>query len=87
MEETINADVVNVVHARKKKVKINRNKYGSAVIKIDAGSADILEQFANEAGLPISQVASNFIKYAVSIQLLNSIKEKANGNKKQPNLY
>jgi len=49
---------------RKKKVKINRNKYGSAVIKIDAGSADILEQFANEAGLPISQVASNFIKYA-----------------------
>lgn len=55
MEKTINADVVNVVHARKKKVKINRNKYGSA---------DILEQFANEAGLPISQVASNFIKYA-----------------------
>lgn len=60
----MNADVVNVVHARKKKVKINRNKYGAAVIKIDAGSADTLEQFANEAGLPISQVASNFIKYA-----------------------
>ena len=64
MEEIINADVVNVVHARKKKVKINRNKYGAAVIKIDAGSADTLEQLANEAGLPISQVASNFIKYA-----------------------
>ena len=70
MEETINADVVNVVHARKKKVKINRNKYGSAVIKIDAGSADILEQFSKEAGIHISQVARNLIKYSIEHNII-----------------
>lgn len=64
MEETIRTDGINVIHAKKKKVKISRNKYGGSVIKIDAESTNTLEQFANESGLPISQVASNFIKYA-----------------------
>lgn len=53
----------NVLYV-KPKVKITRNRNNGAIIRIDSEAADILEQYINKVEISVSQLASNFIKYA-----------------------
>lgn len=65
MSKSIKKETVNVIQvARQKDVKISRGHGGAAVTRIDSEAADILEKFANETGLSIQKIASNFIKFA-----------------------
>ena len=65
MNETIEKDALNMIRVAKcKDVKICRGHGGAAIVRIDSDSADILEKFANETGLSIQKIASNFIKFA-----------------------
>lgn len=51
---------------RRKEIKISRGSRGEGVIRIDAGAADILEKFLQEANgeLSVKKLASTMIKYA-----------------------
>lgn len=59
----------------KPKVKINRSRNNGAIIRIDSEAADILEQYINKVEISVSQLASNFIKYAADNTIIKDSKE------------
>lgn len=66
---------VNIIYSERPIVKISRNRNGS-VIRINNEATEALEQFASASGKTISEIASNFIKFAAENSI---VKEKEVG--------
>jgi hypothetical protein len=70
---SIEATCQNIIYV-KRPVTINRSRNG-AVIRIDAESTDILEDFATKTQLSVSKLASNFIKFAAEHTIIKEAEE------------
>lgn len=65
-----------IILVRKKKPAITRDRRNcGAIIRIDAQAADLLEDFATKAKVPVSKMASQFIKYAADRTIIDEEEE------------
>ncbi len=71
---TTNEEGQNILYVTVPTIKnISRDRYGGAVIRVDAETADILEGFAQQTRLPVTKIASSFIKFAAKHTIIKEL--------------
>ena len=73
-DNTLYAECQNIIEVKRPKITIHKGR-NSSVIRIDNEAADILEDFANKSMLPISKLASNFIKFAADHTIITEVED------------